>query len=734
LRGIKNHLNVAVYTYSDPTLYGNTTANELDMTADAANGGDFLAATRANCRWIGLTVTFSPQNAFITGGINAAQLPEPTTTRVFVRAPMDPAGGLLAAVTRDMLMTNTNTFVTNFPDIVFHAQKNGSVLTPDVFRDWMREQLHQAYFYGMEQIIQAIYIGRQVATETLSQRFHRLSQRKWDPIARKPKFVTVTEFHNELLSMLEEVQGMSEEDIGRNVPELDNIFYNGLSDWLKQQKGDEMAALLNHDASATLGENTQRLSNIVQVAISAEREVHQTERLATRAVGGIKRNGLGVPVAAQGAGRANTFLSSADSAGYPPVAQLPPVPNAVSFGSGTFNSPGRASTVGGGYSPPDSDFATFALTCLSNAEKALRQSSNTNAPLECWGCKGPHLYRDCPRKHEKEVQESFKANLDSFLERRRRRGFDPNQFKRYGFPSKKAVTLFNEISDESTSPEAREAKILEFKAEGPNRRSRRHHVMDDEDETGGGQGAVIYTFWMMDDWTSSGRAGTGTEKEYQDDDPYFKTFLSQSNRQIQFPIADDLPHIRLPVGKMFGTIIMEALFDTGGACNMGCYDYWMWVFEKHPEILKEVVELKEHRIENIRIGGVGDGRVEISHIAYVYIPYQSGGMNSTIAIGLGRRMPVTLLIGLTFIVGTKTVFDPDTLKCYSKVFDTNWKVVMKKPHLKNKWSLDNATMGTNPTVLNTSNSAGMVTPSPNRKNSGNSVSWKDDLEDIRMIE
>jgi len=65
----------------------------------------------------------------------------------------------------------------------------------------------------------------------------------------------------------------------------------------------------------------------------------------------------------------------------------------------------------------------FALSCLSHAECALRESSNTNAPIECWGCHGihpgsDHLYKDCPHKAQPQVQRRFKEKLEEFLQRR----------------------------------------------------------------------------------------------------------------------------------------------------------------------------------------------------------------------------------------------------------------------------------------------------------------------------
>jgi hypothetical protein len=85
-------------------------------------------------------------------------------------------------------------------------------------------------------------------------------------------------------------------------------------------------------------------------------------------------------------------------------------------------------------------YVCFATTALSQAEKALRESSGVNAPVQCWGCEGPHLWRDCPKKSDEECHKRFTENLAKYTEHRCNRAnrFDPAQYKRDGFPSKVA--------------------------------------------------------------------------------------------------------------------------------------------------------------------------------------------------------------------------------------------------------------------------------------------------------
>ena len=73
----------------------------------------------------------------------------------------------------------------------------------------------------------------QVATETLHQRFHSLSQKKWDPTQHKNVYLSVSEFHNEILALTNETSDMTDAECMTQIPGLDLIFYQGLIQRLK---------------------------------------------------------------------------------------------------------------------------------------------------------------------------------------------------------------------------------------------------------------------------------------------------------------------------------------------------------------------------------------------------------------------------------------------------------------------------------------------------------------------
>jgi hypothetical protein len=206
---------------------------------------------------------------------------------------------------------------------------------------------------------------------------------------------------------------------------------------------------------------------------------------------------------------------------------------------------------------------------LSNAEQALRRSSGTNAPLRCWGCQGiheddQHLYRDCPRRLHENVQANFQKNLDAWSARKRvaeqKQKFDPNNWKKDGFASPKATSLFNGILDASNAT-SRQHLVAEFVYEHNSKSDvsvergigrLRKQARTSIDSSGGGEEegggpTLALPFWVVqneqDDYSSrSFSTAPFSTSVYQ-----FKAQRSSSD--LRYPIASELPHVVIPVGR-----------------------------------------------------------------------------------------------------------------------------------------------------------------------------------------
>ena len=429
-----------------------TINDELEIN-DPANANNILAASRTVCHFIGVSLTFNPQQVIPQGTmVEAAQLPTASQLRIYFRAPQNAGGGLLNAITKDMLLNHTTDIFRLVGVPSFLAIKHGQIPNKDVYDAWIEDQCNQAYFAAMKQIAQKIYIGEEVATDTLRQRFLKLSQRKYNPSTRKTEYLTVSEFHSEIVALINETADMDQNTINQQVPELDSLLYHGLLARLQQRQ--ELAAATNHAPSANLGENLANLQNMVNLAKVAEHEINQMVSISLGS--NYRRNavaGNNPPV-----GRAylsQQLLGSAESSPMRQTLAAAAVPGSAP----RYREAGMTS------------METFALTMLSNAERALRESSNTNAPVQCWGCTGlypdnDHLYKDCPHKEIRAVQEQFQGKLNEFLARRKNQSrFNPSHYKRDGFLTKTAATMFNDICNSELDGQTRQALISTFVGE-----------------------------------------------------------------------------------------------------------------------------------------------------------------------------------------------------------------------------------------------------------------------------
>jgi hypothetical protein len=120
---ILNVNTINVFSYADATWHGNGVNTELEIN-DAANPNNILATSRVSCRWIGMTLTYSPQNVVANGTmVDVANLPEAASIRIYFCAHLD-ANGLHANLTKDMLTNNPAQIFLTFVNIVFTSIKH----------------------------------------------------------------------------------------------------------------------------------------------------------------------------------------------------------------------------------------------------------------------------------------------------------------------------------------------------------------------------------------------------------------------------------------------------------------------------------------------------------------------------------------------------------------------------------------------------------------------------------
>jgi hypothetical protein len=312
------------------------------------------------------------------------------------------------------------------------------------------------------------------------------------------------------------------------------------------------------------------------------------------------------------------------------------------------------------------------------------------------------LFRDCPRKLHLNIQANFQKNLQEYLQKKRaaeqKQRFDPNNWKKDGFASPKATSLFNGIL-EAPNTTSRQHLVAEFVYEHNSKsdvlveqgigRLRKQACLNSpgEDQGEGGERPLALSFWVVQDDQNGGGSRSFATAPYSPSMPSYQFEAQGSSSGLRYPISSELPHVVIPVGRN-GEATVEGLLDTGGACTMGDLVYWREVASRCPNLIAQFEELSDHQEKPISIGGVGAGKVEITHIMGMWLPWLVGDKESKLVICLGENMPVTLLIGLPFQIATQCVMDIGQLKCHLVVFNSTWKLTLKVPHKKTIRSLD----------------------------------------------
>jgi len=130
---------------------------------------------------------------------------------------------------------------------------------------------------------------------------------------------------------------------------------------------------------------------------------------------------------------------------------------------------------------------------------------------------------------------------------------------------------------------------------------------------------------------------------------------------------------------------------------MGWLEYHTKIAEKFPQLVSEFTDLNGCQYETFDIGGIKDS-IEITHMIKYWLPYQDNGAMATITIGLSPDMPLDTLYGLPFQINAQMTADFANQKVTSKIFRTEFNILMKRPERSPIESLDYPA-STSPKVL-----------------------------------
>jgi hypothetical protein len=340
----------------------------------------------------------------------------------------------------------------------------------------------------------------------------------------------------------------------------------------------------------------------------------------------------------------------------------------------------------------------FAL--LSIAERAMRDASNTNSPLSCWGCGDPHLFSQCPLKNDPAVIARFRQKLETWKAEGgtpRTRLLSANQLKfsweNLGFESKQQALNLLTIMQSDTPMESRQSLLKQFKAKAMMTKTttRQAHFQEEDEEDSDNDGTQKKAA-RRTETNRSGRKRSNTltficrpRKPVVSTVKGFVLKSSQkSKKKSQFRLTAQLPHIALNIGEGEEddpAICLKGALDTCAGGTIGYRPYHDSIREHYPHLVKDYLDFKKEGIPFYEIGGIeedGEG-VQVSAEITYFTPYIVNGLFVDFVVGLSDETSANTIYGLPIQTQTKFVIDLEESTVHSAVLRESFPVTFEEP-------------------------------------------------------
>lgn len=379
---------------SDVFIYGQ---------ADPYNG-DFTPGSfedRVNLRYLGLEIKINAKN-LVSSALDIPDLPQERSIVAYLKIPLDRGQtGIDQRFTTEVMNTGegiiTALKAAGLPVVLGRANKDYSFDTVS-FETSFKAITGECEFRTIAAIIARDYIGKAIHSD-IHKRLRDCRMIQWTN--GQPVIKSVDSQHADFMRLVAEFPAT--EPITANLP---NIAFHNLSRELQLE-----LSSAGYDPPVTCGSNDEQynqLADFYQKALEAEKKLKQTTSLIRRVAGRQQSN------------PASSFFTMVSPEDEWQTYENPPDDEW---------SEGLCQTTW----TPSKDYA-HAVTMLSLAEKAMRQSSGETAPRECWGCGGMakydgqqyHRYARCPHKQDPAVREA----AEKFIRLHARKRTSNNQYDR----------------------------------------------------------------------------------------------------------------------------------------------------------------------------------------------------------------------------------------------------------------------------------------------------------------
>ena len=537
--------------------------------------------------------------------------------------------------------------------------------------------------------LRTTYAGRADSSQ-LELAVQGVRQRRYDPSVSRWVSMSVEETHQDFMAKVSALP--------QNVVysfDLATAFYNSLSDPIKEKlslRGHGPQARPVPDTNAAAADRVETLKDhavaIERESVATRKELGWGARAAAHAVIPAM---VGVPQAPVLQAPADLWDGYADDAamgGGGVFLQQPNpsgIPTPVTQATTQANEDVKAVlAVATDWPPQDLDGA-MAYVFSSVAEDAIRRAKGLPAEgdVRCWGCNGPHRWRQCPDRDNPTYVANFKKRVKEWQDERAARlsGSSPSataatavvanpgafmtarrnqletEWKREGFPSLEQAQLLLTAVDPQTTPVVRASVLQAIRTKSA--RSSRSGA-----PTPGGQ-------------QRSGRSRGGDDGaddgtlpilsllvEPNGDIKSFETTVQKLDAQLR--ITTQLMHIKIPVSTVKG-VLLEVLVDPGAGVNVGRLEYHRAISQRYPNLVHQFANLADVAdASEFAIGGIGEGSnngVQCTAVIAYKMPVVVNGKQPVVSFALGENVACNSLVSLPFLkaIGANLLLPSNTI-------------------------------------------------------------------------
>lgn len=287
---VEAELVTAEFKNYSSNIYEYTAAECYDTMyeyIELGNNNNFTPEERLHIKWFKVAMQITPR--FINTGslqVDAHQFQEQTAISIFIQAPLNEDGSLVAEITKansviDSTLLQGIYLLGDHPWVPrMKKSHQDAVADVETFQHKLKNIRDKTEFCAILQLVEASYVGERSGLESINQRLLKINHRQYNPATRDWEWRSVADV---ILAFQIVIQDIDIANPPANLPNLESTFVQAMSATIKKKLFDNM----QNNANPNLTQNLADFHRITQEALKHEDEFRSLNRMAEQAAGRV---------------------------------------------------------------------------------------------------------------------------------------------------------------------------------------------------------------------------------------------------------------------------------------------------------------------------------------------------------------------------------------------------------------------------------------------------------------